>query len=108
MGGLGGISGAVPALWCTLRGLDRDTQRSIVQNFNLVALAATLAAMIAAGTVRSDMLGGLAVVVPALLLPSWIGSRVYLGLDAARFRQVVLVVIGIAGVALVLSALRAG
>jgi uncharacterized membrane protein YfcA len=108
MGGLGGISGAVPALWCTLRGLERDTQRSIVQNFNLVALAATLAAMIATGTVRTDMLGGLAVVVPALLLPSWIGSRVYLGLDAARFRQVVLVVIGIAGVALVLSGLRAG
>lgn len=106
MGGLGGITGAVPALWCTLRGLDRDAQRATVQNFNLVALAATLAAMIVSGTVRTDMLGGLAVVIPALLLPSWIGSRIYLGLDAARFRQVVLGVVAIAGVALVLSGLR--
>ena len=106
MGGLGGITGAVPALWCTLRGLERDEQRAIVQNFNLVALAATLAAMIVSGTVRADMIGGLAVVIPALLLPSWIGSRIYLGLDAARFRQVVLGVVSLAGVALVLSGLR--
>jgi hypothetical protein len=106
MGGLGGITGAAPALWCTMRGLERDVQRAIVQNFNLVALAATLAAMIASGTMRTDMLGGLAVVVPALLLPSWIGSRIYLGLDAARFRQVVLAVLAFAGIALMLSSVR--
>jgi uncharacterized membrane protein YfcA len=103
MGGLGGMSGAAPALWCTLRGLERDVQRAIVQNFNIAALVASLAAMIAAGTVRADMLGGLAIVVPAMLLPSWIGARVYLGLDAVRFRQVVLAVLALSGTALVLS-----
>jgi uncharacterized membrane protein YfcA len=107
MGGLGGITGAVPALWCTLRGLERDAQRAVVQNFNLIALSATLAAMLVSGTVRLDMLGGLAVVVPALLLPSWIGSRVYLGLDAARFRQVVLVVVALAGAAMIAASFRA-
>lgn len=107
MGGLGGITGAVPALWCTLRGLERDAQRAVVQNFNLIALSATLVAMLVSGTVRLDMLGGLAVVVPALLLPSWIGSRVYLGLDAARFRQVVLVVVALAGAAMIAASFRA-
>ena len=33
MGGLGGITGAAPALWCTLRGLERDAQRAVVQHF---------------------------------------------------------------------------
>jgi uncharacterized membrane protein YfcA len=107
MGGLGGITGAAPALWCTLRGLERDAQRAVVQNFNLIALSATLAAMLVSDTVRLDMLGGLAVVVPALLLPSWIGSRVYLGLDAARFRQIVLVVVALAGAAMIAASFRA-
>jgi uncharacterized membrane protein YfcA len=107
MGGLGGITGAAPALWCTLRGLERDAQRAVLQNFNLLALTATLGALLASGTVRVDMLSGLAVVVPALLLPSWIGSRVYLGLDAARFRQIVLVVVALAGAAMIAASFRA-
>jgi len=40
MGGLGGFTGVAPTLWCTLRGMDRDLQRSVVQNFNLATLAA--------------------------------------------------------------------
>jgi uncharacterized membrane protein YfcA len=106
MGGLGGITGAAPALWCTMRGLDRDAQRAIVQNFNLIALTAAFAGLVASGAVRVGTLGGLAVVIPSLLLPSWIGSRIYLGLDAVRFRQVVLVVISIAGGALLLASFR--
>ena len=34
MGGLGGFTGVLPTLWCTLRGLDKDVQRAIIQNFN--------------------------------------------------------------------------
>jgi uncharacterized protein len=43
MGPLGGFSGAVPTLWCTLRGYERDTQRAVIQNFNLAMLATTMA-----------------------------------------------------------------
>ena len=35
MGGLGGFTGVVPTLWCTVRGFDKDRQRGIIQNFNL-------------------------------------------------------------------------
>src|SRR5262245_45922463 len=28
-GGIGGFTGVVPTLWCTLRGMDKDTQRSV-------------------------------------------------------------------------------
>ncbi len=35
MGGLGGFTGAIPTLWCTLRGFDKDSQRAVIQNFNL-------------------------------------------------------------------------
>jgi uncharacterized membrane protein YfcA len=43
MGGIGGFSGVLPSLWIALRGWDKDLQRSIIQNFSLVALATTLA-----------------------------------------------------------------
>lgn len=42
MAGLGGLSGPVPAFWTSLKGLDKRTQRDVIQNFNLVILATTL------------------------------------------------------------------
>ncbi len=34
-GGIGGFAGALPQLWCTLRGWDKDTQRGVMQVFNI-------------------------------------------------------------------------
>src|SRR5579863_8083596 len=43
MGGLGGLTGPAPTLWCTLRGWERDTQRSVFQAFNLSMQIVTMA-----------------------------------------------------------------
>ena len=97
MGGIGGFSGVLPSLWVTLRGWDKDLQRSVIQNFSLAALAATLASYVASGLATPDMWPKLAVVAPALLLPSLIGARIYHGLSPAAFRRVVLVLLTCAG-----------
>src|SRR5688572_22313892 len=55
MGGLGGFTGVIPTLWCTLRGFDKAAQRAVVQNFNLATLAATMAAYLATGAVTRPM-----------------------------------------------------
>ncbi|RYF69452.1 MAG: sulfite exporter TauE/SafE family protein, partial [Comamonadaceae bacterium] len=39
----------VPTLWCTLRGMERDAQRSVVQNFNLSMLAVAFALHVGTG-----------------------------------------------------------
>ena len=39
----------LPSLWCTLRGYDKDLQRSVIQNFSLSALAVPAAMAAAAG-----------------------------------------------------------
>jgi uncharacterized protein len=104
MGGIGGFSGVLPSLWVTLRGWDKDLQRSVIQNFSLAALSATLAAYVAAGTATPDMLPKFAVVAPALLLPSYLGSRIYLGLSPLAFRRVVLLLLTLAGLAMVAAA----
>jgi uncharacterized membrane protein YfcA len=107
MGGIGGFSGVLPSLWVTLRGWDKDLQRSVIQNFSLVALAATLASYVASGLATPDMWPKLAVVLPALLLPSLIGARIYHGLSPQSFRRVVLALLTGAGAVMIAATLVA-
>jgi uncharacterized membrane protein YfcA len=107
MGGLGGFTGVAPSLWCTLRGYDKDLQRSVIQNFNLAALSATMLAFLATGTISGDMLPRFGVVLPALIVPSLIGARIYRGLSPLMFRRVVLAVLCLAGLAMIAASLPA-
>lgn len=107
MGGLGGFTGAVPTLWCTLRGFDKDAQRAIIQNFNLAALAMTMASYLACGVITRDMLPMFAIVAPAMLLPALLGARLYIGISEAAFRKIVLSLLTASGVALLASSLPA-
>jgi uncharacterized membrane protein YfcA len=104
MGGLGGSTGVVPTLWCTLRGLGKDQQRTVIQNFNLAALAVTFLAYAATGIATVDMLPMLAIVVPAMLIPLVLGTRLYLGISELGFRQVVLGLLTASGLGLLVSA----
>jgi uncharacterized membrane protein YfcA len=105
MGGLGGFTGVLPTLWCTLRGYEKDTQRSVIQNFNLSMLAVTMATYLGAGIVTREMLPLFAVVAPAMLVPTLLGARLYVGISEARFRQIVLGLLTASGVALLASSL---
>ncbi|MFM8609449.1 MAG: sulfite exporter TauE/SafE family protein [Burkholderiaceae bacterium] len=102
---LGGFAGAIPTLWCTLRGFDKDAQRAVVQNFNLAMLAVTFASYLGKGMVTVAMLPMLAIVAGAVLVPVLIGARVYVGLSDAAFRRAVMVLLTLSGVALLGSAL---
>ena len=103
MGGLGGFTGVVPTLWCSVRGFDKDGQRAIIQNFNLTMLVVTFGSYIATGVLEPRMLPLLAVVAPAVLLPVLLGTRVYVGISDLTFRKVVLGLLTLSGVALLVS-----
>lgn len=107
MGPLGGFTGAIPTLWCTLRGMERDAQRAVVQNFNLALLGTTLASYLATGMVTPSMLPSMAVVAPALVVPALAGMKLYVGISAQAFRNIVLTLLTASGVAMVASAVMA-
>jgi len=107
MGGLGGFTGTLPTLWCTLRGYERDVQRSVVQNFNLSMLLVTMGTYVGTGIVTRDMLPMFAIVAPAMLIPTLLGTRVYIGISDLRFRQIVLNLLTVSGIALLASSLPA-
>lgn len=108
MGGVGGFTGVAPAVWCTLRGYDRDEHRAVLQNFNLAALAATFVSLLASGAVTRAMVPAFAVIAPALVIPSIIGSRIYLGLSATAFRRVVLLVLSASGAVMIGASVLSG
>jgi hypothetical protein len=106
-GGLGGFTGVVPTLWCTLRGFDKEAQRAVIQNFNLAMLLVTFGSYIATGIVTREMLPLFAIVAPAMLLPSLAGARLYLAISQTGFRQVVLALLTAAGGAMLAAAVPA-
>jgi uncharacterized protein len=90
MGGLAGLTGPVPTLWCTLRRWDKDVQRSVFQSFNLTMHAITLVSYGFAGMLTTEVGWMFALMLPAILLPTWLGARLYQRLGESAFRRVVL------------------
>jgi uncharacterized protein len=72
----------------------------VIQSFNLAILAVTFAAYLASGLITRSMLPQLAIVAPAMLLPSLLGARLYIGISEATFRTIVLGLLTACGVAL--------
>jgi uncharacterized membrane protein YfcA len=105
MGGIGGFTGVAPALWCTLRGYDKDLQRTIVQNFNLAALSVTMVVQAGSGAVTREMLPLFAAVAPAMALPALLGARLHRGLSDQASRRIVLALLTLSGVAMLVASL---
>jgi uncharacterized membrane protein YfcA len=101
LGGLGGYSGVLPAIWAQLRGWPKDMARSFYQPFIVMAHVLTIALV---GTVALDRRGLIMFVLalPALAAGAWIGWTVYGRLDEVRFRQMFAVLLIVSGVMLVL------
>jgi len=100
LGGIGGFTGIAPTLWCTLRGFDKDKQRVVIQNFNLGALLVTMGVYVGTGIITRDMLPMFAIVAPAMLIPTLLGTRVYLGISDIAFRRIVLTLLTCSGAAM--------
>jgi uncharacterized membrane protein YfcA len=105
MGGIGGFSGVIPTLWCNLRQLDKDEQRAVIQNFNLTMQIVTFATYVGSGIITRKTLPMFAVVAPAMLIPTLLGTRLYHGISEVTFRRIVLSLLTLSGIALLASSL---
>jgi hypothetical protein len=100
MGGLGGLNGPAPTLWCSLRGWSRDEQRAVFQSFSLCMQMLTLAIYAASGLITRETVRLFAIVVPSMVVPTLIGVRLYARFSEAGFRQLVLVLLSVSGIVL--------
>jgi uncharacterized protein len=100
MGGLGGLNGPAPTLWCSLRGWSRDEQRAVFQTFSLCMQALTLAIYATSGLITRQTIGLFAIVAPAMVVPTLIGVRLYAWFSEVGFRRLILVLLGLSGIVL--------
>ena len=109
MGGLAGLTGPAPTLWCTLRGWDKDVQRCVFQTFNIAMQAVALATYWIHGSLSTPVLRWFALMLPALVVPAWMGARLYRHINEQLFRRLILVLLVVSGAVMLIStALRRG
>ena len=101
VGGLTAMPGALPTIWCELRGMPKDQQRGVVQPYITAMQLLALALMLSRNTLPSQMLVHLTLSLPALAVGATLGIVIFRRIGDTSFRQVVLAVLLIAGLLLV-------
>ncbi len=104
MGGIAGLTGPAPTLWCTLRGWAKDVQRAVFQTFNIAMHSLTLTGYAVSGLLTGETLNMFLLIAPALLLPTYIGTRLYKRFSDVMFRRMLLILLSSSGIVLVVSA----
>ena len=103
LGGLTGLAGILVTIWCGLRGGTKDQQRTVFQpvavaTFGIAALWLGVKGTLSADTIRLFLFG-----LPALLVGTWLGMKLYGQLNEATFRKIVLGLLMASGVVLVFT-----
>ena len=80
LGGLAGLSGALPTVWATLKGWPKEERRVLFQAFNMTILSAMLVASLVQGQIGLRFLLALGVALPATL--AWRVSGIALSIPA--------------------------
>jgi uncharacterized membrane protein YfcA len=95
------MPGALPTMWCELRGVPKDQQRGFVQPYITAMQLSALAVMFWHNTFSGQALLNLTYSLPALATGAALGVVLFRKVDDAMFRHAVLAVLFVAGLALV-------
>jgi uncharacterized protein len=101
-GGATAFPGAIPAIWCNLRGFSKSEQRGIVQPFILLMQIATLVYFSKLGIFVSATWTTFFWCVPVVLAGTCLGLHLFNRIDDGKFRRLVLLFLLVSGMTLVL------
>lgn len=102
LGGLFGTGGPPLIFYYQLRGIEKAVFRGNLMAIFLLVTFVRVPSYAFAGLITGPRLASAAVVLPAVLLGTWIGHRVHLELDESTFRRLVSIVLILIGVMLLL------
>jgi uncharacterized membrane protein YfcA len=100
LGGMGGYSGVLPTIWTQLRGWPKEIARAVYQPYVIIIQAIALVGLVWVTLDRTGVVM-LIVVLPPVMLGTWIGWRLYGKLNDLRFRQALAVLLIASGATLV-------
>ena len=85
------MPGALPVIWCDLRGVPKERQRGLVQPFSLGTQAlAIILIMCSPAAVHRDLLKSVLLALPALAAGTFTGLLLFGKIDERKFRYSVL------------------
>ncbi|MBS7811284.1 sulfite exporter TauE/SafE family protein [Roseococcus pinisoli] len=100
LGGIGGFSGALPAMWSDLQGLSKEITRARIQPFVATMQVFTAASLAFGGFVTKETGWMLLTGLPALLLGTWLGLKAFHVIPAQGFRLVLVGLLFVSGLSL--------
>lgn len=105
LGGAASLSGALPTMWCSLRGWPKHETRAVLQPFNVTILGTTAIIFALRGAYDAQTLGYLAVALPVALITAQLGIQLFRRLDDDTFRRVLIALCFVSGTILLLREL---
>lgn len=100
LGGLAGLSGALPAMWCALRPWPRHETRAVLQPFNVTVLLISAVTLAAKGAFDRQTLMALAVALVLATLSAQAGIALFKRLTDTQFRWLVIALMLLSGIVL--------
>jgi uncharacterized membrane protein YfcA len=101
VGGLTAMPGALPTIWCDLRGLPKEVQRGMVQPFIAAMQAlAIFVLLLQPSKLPRELLGVALISLPSLALGTFIGLKFFGRVNDVAFRKAVLSLLFVSGLGL--------
>jgi uncharacterized membrane protein YfcA len=100
LGGLAGLSGALPTMWCAMRPWPKAEQRAVLQPYNLAVQTIAILVFLVQGAFDRETLVILAVATPFTFAAAQVGLHVFKRMGDAQFRRLLIVLMLASGLIL--------
>ncbi len=105
LGGAAAVSGAVPAMWVSLRPWSKLESRAVLQPFNVVILGTTITLLFFNGAYDRTAVNALLLTLPVGLVAAQIGIMVFRSLSDTAFRRLLILLTFLMGLGVLISEL---
>ena len=97
LGGFAALGGILPTIWVNIQRLPKNTQRGTYEPFIFITSIAAVVSFYFAGFLNLDIFNYFIKVLPALIIGSLIGVKIYSFINEDLFKKVILGLIFLAG-----------
>ena len=101
LGGLTGLSGAIPVVWTDLRGWTKEHRRGVIQTFNISILSLALLSHALSGLFTRQVALDVVIALPGTILGAWLGAFLYVRVADRGYQRIVIGLLLAAGLGLV-------
>jgi uncharacterized membrane protein YfcA len=103
LGGAASVSGAIPAMWLSIRPWTKSETRAVLQPFNVAVLGTTVCLLFFKGAYDRTALNALMVTIPTGLVAAQIGIWVFKKLSDTGFRRLLVILTLLMGLGIMVS-----